>query len=233
MKNLTDNKPQLATRVIYLIPLLLIYTIGLSVAHILASESEVPLAHIDKAKLTGHSVRIASVPAKAAKSNTGEEIESFHDILRRVARADAARALTATRQTVFNELQHNVSNSLYALNPEIRSTQQVAESDGKRSLEATRQAVFNELHTNVTNPYYALAQEHADMQKVADNDGARSLTVTRQIVLESLKSNVNNLFHNEFQYLGEPAPDTNLVAEDQQAPSVPFAPEIKLAEKSQ
>ena len=56
MKNLVNAKPQLTTRVIHLIPLLLIYTIGLSIAHILASESGIPLAHIGKQKLIGHSV---------------------------------------------------------------------------------------------------------------------------------------------------------------------------------
>lgn len=233
MKNLVDNKPRLVTRIIYLIPLLLIYTIGLCVAHILTSESEVPLAHIDKAKLIGRSVRAVSAPAKAARSNTGQEIESIHDIMQRVARTDAARALAATRQSVFNELQQNVPNSLYALKPEYHEMQRVADNEGKRSLEAIRRTVVADLHKQVTNPYYSLAWNRTEMQKAADADGARSLAVTRHMVLESLQGSVKHLFHNEFQYLRDSAPGGKLVAEDHRTPPAPYEQEFRLANKNQ
>jgi len=242
MKNIVNSKPQLVTKVIYLIPFLLVYTLGLCIAHVLSSESDVTLAHIDRNKLIDRPVYATPVPASAEKRYADEEIEPFHDFLRRIARvnasriarADAAKALEATRQSVLHELQENVSNSLYAFKTESSDLQLVAENDGQESLAATRQAVLNELQENNVSPLYAIDWDYNNLQLISDEDGRKSLDATRTMVLASLKDNVNDLFHDQFQYLGDPkADEKRIVSVDPNSWILPSSAAYKIADKSQ
>ena len=242
MKNIVNSKPQLVTKVIYLIPLLLIYTVGLCVAHVLSSESDVTLAHIDRNKLIDRPVHATPVPGSSEKRYTVEEIEPFHDFLRRIARvnanriakADAARSLNTTRQSVLNELQENVSSSLYAFKPERSELQLVADNDGKKSLDVTRQTVLANLQNNNVSPMYAIERDFTNQQQIADEDGEKSLAATRKVVLAALKDNVDGLFHDQFQYLGEPKTDEKRIAgTDFNDQTLQFDTAIKIADKSQ
>lgn len=126
--------------------------------------------------------------------NAAQEIESIHDMLRRIAKANAADALSDTRKNVLEELQGNITNPLNSdeliIEPvegvETDDLQLAADDDAARTLEATRQIVLGELKDR--------------MQRVADNDAAQSLETTRQIVLEELKDNVNSQFYADLQY---------------------------------
>lgn len=212
MKNIVNSKPQLVTRVIYLIPILLVYTIGVCVAHVLSSESDVSLANIGNDKLHNHNIQSAPDPVRPEKSSAAGEITPLEDVLRNLARTDAAKALQTTRQAVLNELQINVSNSLYAYKPDNSNPQQIADHDGSRSLESTRRMVMNELQEKNVNPLYAIIEDYNKQQLASNNDAARSLDATRKMVLASLKGNVNDLFHDEMQYLGDPKPDDQRLA---------------------
>ena len=198
MKNLVNSNPQPVTRMIYLIPVLLIYTVGLCVAHVLSSESDVTLAHIGRNKLIDRPVHATPVPASSEKQYTAEEIEPFQDFLRRVARANVART---------------------------------ARADAAKSLAATRQAVLNELQENVSSSFYAFKQDQVNMQAVADDDGKKSLEATRLMVAEELQDNINELFHDQFQYLGEPRLDEKQIAVKDGKTDLRFP--YKIADKSQ
>ena len=191
MKNISTKQSQLVTRIAYLIPLLLVYTIGVCITHVRSSESEVSLANFDNVKRTVQPAH--TVAAKPGKLDTAEEIESIHDILRRTAAIDAARSLHATRKSVLAELQIN----------------------------------------NVT-PMYAIERDYSNQQQIAHEDGEKSLAATRKVVLATLKDNVNGLFHDQFQYLGEPNPDEKQIAETgSQERRLPDNAAFKIADKSQ
>ena len=183
MKNISTKQPQLVTRIAYLIPLLLVYTIGVCVTHVRSSESEVTLANFDNAKQIDRPAHTVAV----------KKVESIHDILRRTAAIDAARSLHATRKSVLAELQKN----------------------------------------NVT-PMYAIERDYTNQQQIANEDGKKSLAATRKVVLATLKDNVNGLFHDQFQYLGEPNPDEKQIAETgSQERRLPDNAAFKIADKSQ
>ena len=241
MKNIINNKPQLVTKVIYLIPVLLIYTVGLCVAHVLSSESDVTLAHIGGNKLIDRPVHATPVPASSEKRYAAEEIEPFQDFLRRIARAnaariaraDAARALDATRQSVFTELQENVSKSFYAFKQIQSNSKLLADRDANKSLAATRQSVLDELRDNISGSFYAFRPDSVDMQQLADNDGKKSLVATRLMVTAELKNNVNDLFHDQFQNPGDQEPDEKrLVRIDVYDRIVPYKAAYKIADTS-
>lgn len=171
MKNTLTKQPQLVTRVIYLIPLLLVYTVAVCIAHVLASETEVTLANIANAKQTVHPAYTATVKTVRQKPYNEEKIESFHEILRRIANADATRSLRATRESVLAELRKNTVTPLYAIERDHNNPQRITDDDGEKSLAATRNMVLATLKDNVNDLFHNRLQypgnPNADKQRIA------------------------------------------------------------------